>query len=189
MTAMLAACMFLLLSASPLLAAGLGTPSLSAPFAETLATSRFFDPDRLLTTGGVKYSAADDLTLEPEWGLGYSAVGREFSGLIEQTTHRVHAQAGWRLSLADTLYLSAAAKLPVVTVESAGRFTGQEVGTRYDFARPFQNTPAWTGEVGVHLSSGADLTLYYDQGPLSDWFSGGRQQEERIGTRINLRFR
>ncbi|HBG04308.1 MAG: hypothetical protein A2075_14135 [Geobacteraceae bacterium GWC2_58_44] len=182
----LAACMLLLLCATPLLAAGFDTPSLSAP----LAASHFFDPDRLLTTAGVKYSAADDLTLEPEWGLGYRALEREIPGGIEESTHLVHAQAGWRLSLAETLFLSAAAKLPVLSYESTGRNTGQQLGTRYgyDFARPFRNALTWTGEVGVHLSSGTDLSLYYDQSPVSGLWSGGRQQEERIGTRIIWRF-
>lgn len=187
MTAILAASLIVVLSATPLLAAGLGTPSLSAP----LATTRFFDPDRLVTTGGMRYSAASELTLEPEWGVGYSVLEREHPGGIEESTHRVHAQAGWRVSLADTLYLSAAAKVPVITFESAGRYTGQELGARYgyDFARPFRSPLTWTGEVGVHLSSWTDLTLYYDQSQLSGWLSGGRQQEERIGTRIILRFR
>jgi hypothetical protein len=187
MIKILAAFLVLVLSATPLLAAGLVTPSLSAP----LATTRFFDPDRLLTTGGVKYSAANELTLEPEWGLGYRAMEREFAGGIEESTHRVHAQAGWRLSLADTLYLSAAAKLPVVTFASADRYTGQDLGSRqgYDFVHPFRNTLTWTGEVGLHLSSWTDLTVYYDQSHVSGWFPGGPQQEERIGTRIILRFK
>jgi hypothetical protein len=187
MTAMLAAFMILVLSATPLLAAGLGTPTLSQP----IATTRFFDPDRFLTTGGLRYAAAEDLKLEPEWGVGYRTMERDLAGAMEESTHRVHAQAGWRLSLADTLYLSAAAKLPVVTFESTGRYTGQELGTRhdYDFARPFKNSLTWTGEVGMHLSTRTDFTLYYDQSPTSDWFTGGPRQEERIGTRLIWRFK
>jgi len=186
MTKLVAPLIALLLCASPLFAAGLGTPSLSEPIAD----SAFFDADRFLTTAGVKYSAADDLVLEPEWGVGYRAMGRETSGGIEELTHRVHAQAGWRLSLAQTLYLSAAAKLPVLTVESADRSTGQRLGTRYgyDFTRPFRTTLSWTGEVGIHLSPRTDLGLYYDQSPVSGWSWEGRQQEERIGTRLIWRF-
>src|SRR4051794_22570369 len=120
MTQVFAAVMLLVLYATPLLAASLGTPSLSPP----LSTTRFFDPDRLLTTGGLKYAAASELTLEPELGLGYRTVEREIQG-GEESTHRVHAQAGWRLSLADTLYFSAAAKLPVLSFESIGRYGGQ----------------------------------------------------------------
>jgi len=187
MIKMLAPIMLLLLAARPLLAAGLVTPDLSAP----LSTTRFFDPDRFLTNGGVRFSAASDLTLQPEWGIGYRELEREIpGGVIEESTHLVHALAGWRLSLADTLYLSAAAKLPVVTFESADRYTGQEVGTRYsyDFARPFRNPLTWTGELGIHLSSWTDLTLYYDQSSSSEWLSGAPKQEERIGTRFIMRF-
>jgi hypothetical protein len=167
-------------------ATGLGTPTLS----ESISTTRFFDPDRLLTTGGVKYWAADELSLEPELGVGYRATDRDLLGGIA-TSHRVHAQAGWRLSLADTFYLSAAAKVPVLTIESAGRYSGQDLGTReaYDFTRPFRNSLNWTGEMGIHLSSWTDLTLYYDQSPVSSWNVGGPQMEERVGTRIILRFK
>jgi len=187
MTKLLAACMLLLVTATPLLAAGLITPDLSAP----LSPARFFDPDRFLTNGGVRFSAASDLTLQPEWGIDYRELERGIpGGVIEESTHLVHALAGWRLSLADTLYLSAAAKLPVVTFESADRYTGQEVGSRYsyDFARPFRNPLTWTGELGFHLSSWTDLILYYDQSSVSGSLSGAPKQEELIGTRIILRF-
>ena len=183
----LCALILFLLGAAPLAAADLGAPNLSAP----LATARLFDPERFLTTAGVKYQASRQLTLEPELGVGYRAMEREIAGGIEEDTHRVHAQAGGRLSLAQKAYLSAAAKLPVYTFERTGRFTGQDVGSRqgYDFARPFRNPLAWTGEVGLHLSSRSDLTLFYDQSSVSSWLSGGFQQEERIGTRIIWRFK
>lgn len=203
MTRVLRAILLLLLIATPPLAAGADSPPpqdpLSAPRAtglgtptlsESISTARFFDPDRLLTTGGVKYWAADELSLEPELGVGYRATDRDLLGGIA-TSHRVHAQAGWRLSLADTFYLSAAAKVPVLTIESAGRYSGQDLGTReeYDFTRPFRNSLNWTGEMGIHLSTWSDLTLYYDQSPVSNWTVGGRQLEERVGTRIILRFK
>ena len=79
MTKLLAACMLLLVTATPLLAAGLVTPDLSAP----LPTARFFDPDRFLTNGGVRFSAASDLTLQPEWGVSYRELERDIPGGIE----------------------------------------------------------------------------------------------------------
>ena len=124
-------------------------------------------------------------------GLGYSSMERDIPGGSEEATHRVHAQAGGRLSLAQKVYLSAAAKLPVYTFEKVGSFTGQDVATRqgYDIARTFRNPLTWTGEVGVHLSSRADLTVYYDQGSVSGLLSGGVQQEDLVGTRIIWRFK
>ena len=170
-----------------LCAAGPGTPNLSAP----LATTRFFDPDRYLTTGGIKYFAASELTLEPELGVGYRALERGLPGGAEESIHKVHAQAGWRLSVADTLYLSAAAKLPVYSYQSSGSYWGQDLGGRqgYDLVHPFKGTPAWTGEAGMHLTGRADLTLYYDQGLVPGGLPGIAQQEERVGTRLIWRFR
>jgi len=196
------AAFLLLVTAAPLHAAGLGTPQLSDPLAtlkssEPATTARFFDPDRFLTTGGVKYFAAQDLTLEPELGIGYRARDWEIPGGIEQSTHRLHAQMGGRLSLAGTLYLSAAFKLPMVTINSAGRYAGEDLGTRpelgarygYDFANPYRNPLTWTGELGIRLSPQTDVTLYYDQSPVSGWYVGGLLQEERFGTRFILRFK
>lgn len=187
MTKFTAMLLLLLLSAQPLFAAGLGTPNLSAP----LATASFFETDRFLTTGGMRYSAAEDLTLEPELGVGYRALQRDLPRGGEESTHRVHAQAGWRLSLADTLYVSAAAKLPVYSYQSSGSFGGQDLGSRqgYDLVHALKGTPSWTGELGLHLTGRTDLTLYYDQGLAPGAMPGVSQQEERVGTRIIWRFK
>ncbi|GFO69549.1 hypothetical protein GMLC_31280 [Geomonas limicola] len=179
-------CAIVLVAPLPLFAAGLDTPVLSAP----LATARFFDPERLLTTAGVKYQPAGTLTLEPELGLGYRALERDLQGGAAEEIHKVHALAGWRLSLADTLYLSAAAKLPVYSYQRSGSYSGQSLGSRqdYDLVRSLRETPAWTGEMGVHLGRRADLTLYYDQGLVPGTVTGLHQQEERIGTRFIWHF-
>lgn len=180
------ACLMLLCCATPLLAAGLDVPSLSPP----LAVERFFDPERLLTTAGLKYWAADQLTLEPELGLGYRSLERDLAQGLAESSQQLHALAGGRLSLADTVYLSAAAKLRVLTVDSLGRATGQPLDTRYgyDIARPFKNAVSWTGQLGLRLSRFTDLSVYYDQSPVAGWLPSGAQQEERIGTRIIWKF-
>jgi hypothetical protein len=177
----------LLFNVAPLAAADLGVPKLLAP----PDAPQLFDPKCFLTTAGMKYAASPLFSLEPEMGVGYRAQERDISGGGEEATHRIHAQAGGRLSLAEKVYLSAAAKLPVYTFDKVGSFTGQDVASRqgYDITRTFRATPNWTGEVGVHLSPGTDLTLYYDQSPLSGLSSGGPQQEDRIGTRIIWRFK
>lgn len=201
MTAILAAFLVLLSFAVPLQAAGLGTPKLSTPLdtpqlTEPLATASFFDTDRFLTNAGVRYSASSDLTLEPELGIGYRGTDQELHGGFEQSTHRLHARAGWRLSLAETLYFSAAAKLPMLTVESVGLYGGEELGTRpvgarqgYDLMNPSRSPLRWTGELGIRLSPHTGLTLYYDQSPLTGWSYSGLHQEERIGTRFIIRFK
>lgn len=188
MTKLIAATIVMLLFPIPALAAGLVTPSLSAP----LPAVHIFDPEPLLTTGGLKYSAASDLTLEPELGVGYRAVERDVPGGAQESIHRVHAQAGGRVSLADTLYLSAAAKLPVYSYQSTGSLWGQALGSRqgYDLVRSLKGAPNWTGELGVRLSSFADLTLYYDKSLMPGSLPGMTgQEEQRLGTRLIWRFK
>ncbi|WP_236026431.1 hypothetical protein [Geomonas azotofigens] len=190
----------LLIQVVELYAAGLGAPTLSDPMAtlapaEPAATAKFFDPDHFLTNAGLRYSPSYQLTLEPELGVGYRGTGQELHGGIEQSTHRLHAQAGWRLSLSESLYLSAAAKFSIVTVATKGLAGGQELGGRletgyrpgYDFT--LGRAPRWTGEVGVHLTPRTDLMLYYDQDPAGGWSSTGQHQEERVGTRFIFRFK
>lgn len=192
MKAITLAFLAIFLAAATLFAAGLDTPNLSPP----LATARFFDADRFLTTAGVKYVASRDLTLEPELGLGYHARETELHEGVEQSTHRLHAQAGWRLSLAESFYLSAGAKLPVVSVEKKGLSAGEELGIRpdvgtrtgYDFINPSRTSVGWTGEVSIRLLPRADLMLYYDQNPLDGSPFTRQHEEERIGTRFIIRF-
>lgn len=179
--------LFAVLFPLPVLAADLGAPKLSPP----LSTARFFDPDRLLTSGGVRFSGNTNLTLEPELGLGYRAQERELPGVNSESIHKVHARAGWRLSFPDLLYLSAAAKLPVFTYEATGRSLNLEPSSRqsYDFGRPFKDSLSWTGEFGIHLSRQADLTLFYDRDFTFAPFPGQPQQEQRLGTRFIWRFK
>jgi hypothetical protein len=182
--------MAIIMSAATAFAADLGTPRLS----ESLSTRKFFDPDRLLTTGGVKYEGVEGFTIEPLVGVGYTAREREIRGGLDEAIHKVHAQAGGKIDLAKTLYLSAAAKIPVYTYGLTDSRTGfgapQGAQSRheYDFTRLSPSTLSWTGEMGIHLGLGADLTIYYDQDLLKG-YQPGLTQEERFGTRIIFRFK
>jgi hypothetical protein len=175
------------------LAANLGTPRLS----DNMTTSKFFDPDRLLTTGGLKYEASGNFSLEPEVGLGYVKREQGLSGGYEDTTQKVHARAGGRLNLTDTLHMSAAAKLPVYTYEQAGRIGGdlsfQAPLTRqdYDLLRHPGGNVGWGGEAGIRLGGQTEFNLFYDVTPLSGYQGGTHfeQTEERFGTRFIFRFK
>ncbi|BCO11216.1 hypothetical protein GEOBRER4_n0863 [Citrifermentans bremense] len=193
--------LMLLTVCAPLQAVAGGLQQLSSPIetpklSQPMTSLDLFDTGNFLTHAGVKFSAAEKVSLEPELGVGYSSREQEFHGGVEQSTHRVHAQAGWRLSLADSFYLSAAAKLPVMTVEKKGLTGGAELGIRpdvdtrtgYDFIAPSRSSVRWTGEVGIRLLPRADLMLYYDQNPLDGWSFTDQHQEERIGTRFIIRF-
>ena len=197
----LAAFLTVFLLTAPLKAASIEMPKLSRPLetptlSEPLATANFFDNTRFLTNAGMTYSASPVLSLEPQLGIGYRGTGQELHGGVEQSTHRLNAQAGWRVSLAESFYLSAAAKLQVMTVEKKGVADGEELGVRpdvgtrtgYDFIAPSRTSVGWTGEVGIRLLPRADLMLYYDQNPLDGWSFTDQHQEERMGTRFIIRF-
>ncbi|WP_236018935.1 hypothetical protein [Geomonas propionica] len=157
----------------------------------------FFDTTRFLSNAGLTYAASPVLMLEPELGIVYRGIEQEMHGGLEQSTHRLHARAGWKVSLSETLYFSAAAKFSILTIENTGASTVDELGTRpgsgghvgYDFSNPARAPLRWTGEVGVRLSPRTDLMLYYDQDPVTGWSSTGQHQEERVGTRFIFRFK
>jgi len=173
--------------------AGLETPRLS----DALATQKYFDPDRLLSTGGLKYEAGPSFTLEPQVGVGYQKLEMEIGGGFGEVYHKVHAQAGGRLDLPGMLYLSAAAKLPVYTYETTERSIGGDISfqsptTRYDydlFRSPLRNL-SWTGEMGIRLGLMTNLNIFYDQTQFGSFQGGSRfdRTEEKFGTRIIFRF-
>lgn len=174
-------------------AADLGTPNLT----DTISTRKFFDPDRFLTTGGVQYRSWQDITIEPQFGLGHRAWEREIKSGYDEVIHKVHAQAGGKIDLFRLFYLSAAAKVPVYTYE----FTGQRIGGTtlsqtdssrhgYDFLRLPSANLSWTGEMGIRLGKKVDLNLYYDKSTF-DVYQGGSglsRPEDRFGTRIIFKF-
>ncbi|KAF0216929.1 MAG: hypothetical protein FD174_3484 [Geobacteraceae bacterium] len=174
-------------------AADLGTPSLT----DDISARKYFDPDRLLTTGGVQYKSGRDVTIEPQFGFGHAAWEREAKSGYDEVIHKVHAQAGGKIDLFQRFYLSAAAKVPVYTYEFAshriaGTTLSQSGSSRhgYDFLHLPGGNLSWTGEMGVRLGKKVDLNLYYDQSIL-DVYQGGSglsRPEDRFGTRIIFRF-
>lgn len=184
---------FVLLPVS-VLAADLGVPKLSGGEVPPSLSS----PKRLLTSGGLKFHI-EAVSIEPELGLGYGTWQWDAPASDrEEWIHRVHAQAGGKISLGEGVYLSAAAKLPLYTYEHspppvAGGAFGQSAVSRheYDFLHPSGSTLAWTGEFGFQLGRSVDLNLYYDQTLLNgvQGSDPSGRPAERVGTRLILRFR
>ncbi|ACM20045.1 hypothetical protein Geob_1687 [Geotalea daltonii FRC-32] len=180
-----------MLAASPAAAIDLGAPKLS----ESLASRKFFDPDRYLLSVADKYQVLRGYTLQPQVGLGYVAREREAGVGFDESLHKIQAHAGGRLDLDNRFYFSAAAKLPVYTYgltdTRLGLFSSQNPSSvhRYDFAHLSSSNLLWTGELGIHLGLGADLTIYYDQNAFDLYEAGRTLSEERIGTRIIFRFK
>lgn len=183
-----------MLAAASAYAADLGTPRLSDDF-----TRSYFNPDRFLTGGGIKYEPAQNFTLEPQVGFGYGSWEREAGSGYDEVIHKIHAQAGGKVDLSGMVFISAAAKVPVYTYQLTGHsgsgvFSFQPPATRhdYDLIRHPGGNLAWTGEMGVHLGLGADLNLFYDMTPFAAGTTGMNsvgQSEERVGTRIIFHFR
>jgi len=173
--------------------ADLGTPRLS----DSIATQKYFDPDRFLTSGGLKYEAAPSFTLEPQLGVGYEKLEMETGSGSGEVFHKLHAEAGGRLNLPGMLYFSAAAKIPVYTYEMTGRRSAGDDSFQYKSGRQSYDlfsrsgeSLSWTGEVGIHLGLGTDLNIFYDQTPFSGPLGGNRagQVEEKFGTRLIFHF-
>ena len=174
--------------------ADLGTPRLS----DSIATQKYFDPDRFLSTVGLKYEAAPSFTLEPQLGVGYEKLEMETGSGSGEVLHKLHAQAGGRLNLPGKLYFSAEAKIPVYTYEMTGRRSGGDNSLQYTIGRHSYDlfsrsgeSLSWTGEVGIHLGLGTDLNIFYDQTPFNGSLGGSRsgQMEEKFGTRFIFHFR
>ena len=183
-----------LLAAQPLFATDLGTPRLS----DSPATYKFFDPDRLLTTGGVKYEASPSFSLEPEVGLGYERLGKELGSGYDEVVHKVLARAGGRLNLASTIYFSASAKLPVYTYQLEDRRIGGDLSfmapvthNDYDLLRRPGGNLGWSSEAGIRLGGQTELNIFYDQTPFTGFVGGSPygQTEERFGTRFMFHFK
>lgn len=181
----------LMLAASPAAAIDLGAPKLS----ESLAARKFFDQDRYLLSVADKYQVLRGYTLQPQVGLGHVAREREAGVTLDESLHKIQAHAGGRLDLDNRFYFSAAAKLPVYTYgltdTRVGLFSPQNrlSAHKYDFAHLSSSNLLWTGEVGVRLGLGADLTIYYDQNAFDLYQAGRSLSEERFGTRIIFRFK
>lgn len=158
---------------------------------------RKLEPDRFLTTGGLKVTPGTDVTMEPEFGVSHVRLERELVSGYDDITHKVHAQAGGKVKLSDNFYLGLATKLPIYNYGSTGGRSPGGVATpstqshhEYEILRLSPNSITWTGEAGVRLGQRFDLNLYYDK----NLFKGPAQKglvsdEEVIGTRFIFRFK
>jgi hypothetical protein len=159
--------------------------------------SRRLEPNRFLTSGGIKVKSGGEVTVEPEFGVSHVVHQREITSGHDNITHKVHAQAGGKLKLSELFYLGFATKLPIYNYGATeghtpgGSATPSTPGRHdYEILRLSPNNLTWTGEMGLHLGQLIDLNLYYDQnilkGPLQ---TGVKSDEEVIGTRFILRFK
>lgn len=164
-------------------AADLGTPSLSPP----LQLEGFFDTRRLSTRTG---EGGESGSLEPELALSHIAREEDGSG-FRQMLHRIHGEAGGRLTLLDNVSLTAVARLPLYTYEARSSELSPDGEGRgaTDLMRGSGNL-SWRSELGVSLGKGVDLNLFYDRAMFGRVDRPGTgEAEEKFGTRFIIRFK
>lgn len=168
--------------------------SVQAPTAVGAEAERFFDPSRLLTTGGLLYQPSLSFSLEPMIGLDYRQRLEEMGGGVALSTHKLHAEAGGTMRFFERFSLSTAAKIPVTTFSRAGSLSGHPGQDRdwqvsSDLKQPGSNL-GWRSEVGIKLAPQLDLNLFYDQTLFGrSPARGSEQPEESFGTRFIIRFK
>lgn len=157
-----------------------------------------FEPDRLLlSTSGESAKGEGDLVITPEVGFSHTTRERAQSDNVDNITHKVHAQAGGRLSLYDRFYLGFATKLPIYNYEatrgqSAAGVSPHQARVRHDYEllRLSPDNLAMTGEVGYRIGQKLHLNIYYDQNRYNNPAAvRGGMDEDVFGTRVIFRFK
>lgn len=156
-----------------------------------------FEPDRFLISPNGEASNRADLVLSPEVGISHTARHREQPGGFDNITHKLHAQAGGRVSLYDRFYLGFATKLPIYNYEAAraespSGASPQLLAPRHDYEllRLSPDNLTMTGEIGYRIGQRLHLNIYYDQNRyLNPTAAKGSQDEEVFGTRLIYRFK
>jgi len=164
---------------------------------DTYGIRQVFEPDVVLTTAGLGLKSGGSVLFSPQFGVGHVTQQRELGRGYEDVLHRLHARAGGTLHLSDSIYLSAATKIPLYNYEftdlrttGGATFLSGSGKHDYELFRLPAATLTWSGEMGVKLGRRVDFNLFYDQNLLKEqWMSGATQQEEVIGTRFIIRFK
>jgi hypothetical protein len=154
-----------------------------------------FEPDRFLLSTGSEHGS-DRVVLSPEVGVSHTVREREQPGNIDSITHKVHAQAGGRVSLYGRFYLGFATKLPIYNYEatngdSAAGLIQKQTQARHDYEllRLSPDNLSMTGEVGYSIGQRLHLNIYYDQNRYNNPAVRGCKDEDVFGTRMIFRFK
>jgi len=172
----------------------LGAPGLAAtPPPEVLG-----QPSQLVTTVGTGCGPGRDICFAPLIGVDHRK-REEVDVLKVMTIHDVNARAGWRLSLFDTVEMSTAAKLPVLSAEqNQSVMSGdQRAGTStrlltVDPGRTVGSGVTVGSDMRLKLSDSFNFSLFYDYSKGQSGQQGQQGQQgtdERFGTRLEYRFK
>jgi hypothetical protein len=170
------------LSPATLFAMDLGTPRITAP----MQHEKFFETERLAVQGTSKDKPP---LLEPQLAVSHDAREDGVGLGMQQTTHRVHGEAGGKLNLFGDVTLTAVAKIPVYrygVTSSANTVDGASS------SELLKNTGRlfWRSELGIPLGEGVGLNLFYDRSSLGRVDRPGvDEREEKFGTKFIFRFK
>lgn len=157
---------------------------------------RKLEPDKMLTSGGIKGVTEGDLSVQPEFGVSHTVHQREVAPSHDGITDKIHAQAGGRVKFSDMFYLGFATKIPIYNYGKTeartpgGSTTSTSSKHEYEILRMSPNNLKLTGEVGVKLGPLVDINMYYDQNTLTSPTQPGTSSDEQvIGTKFIFRFK
>lgn len=157
-------------------------PSLGEP----VQKGTFFEPDR------VRYKSdkpSSEPLMEPLFSVSKEAREEDKGGGAQQTTHRVHGEAGGKINLFGEASISAFAKIPFYSYEVSGNSRNIGNLTTGEFLRN-NGRLSWRTEFGLPIGEGINLNLFYDNSAIGKVDKPGvEEREEKFGTRFIIRFK
>jgi hypothetical protein len=158
-------------------------PNISIP----VQSETFFQPDRLQFK---PEKSSPDQLIEPLFSVSKEAREEERGMGGQHTTHRVHGEAGGKINLFGDASLSAVAKIPVYSYDVTDN--DRNIGGTTTGGDLLRNNGrlSWRSELGLPISQGVNLNLFYDSSIFGRIDKPGvEEREEKFGTRFIIRFK
>lgn len=174
--------LLLMVSVTQVVAADAVAPNLVEP----VQRGTFFEPDRLRYKSD---KSSSDQLLEPLFSVSKEAREEDKGVGGQQTTHRLHGEAGGKINLFGDASLSAFAKIPVYSYEVSGNSRNIGNSTSGEFLRN-NGRLSWRSELGLPIGDGINLNLFYDNSTIGKVDKPGvEEREEKFGTRFIIKFK
>lgn len=153
---------------------------------EPVQKGTFFEPDRLIYKSD---KPSSEQLLEPLFSVSKEAREGERGVGGQQTTHRLHGEAGGKINLFGDASFSAFAKIPVYSYEVSGNSRNIGNSTSGEFLRN-NGRLSWRSEFGLPIGEGINLNLFYDNSTIGKVDRPGiEEREEKFGTRFIIKFK
>lgn len=160
--------------------------SVVPPHAEPVQKGTFFEPDRLRYRSDKPPS---EQLLEPLFSVSKEAREENKGVGGQQTTHRLHGEAGGKINFFGDASISAFAKIPVYSYEVSGNSRNIGNSSSGEFLRN-NGRLSWRSELGLPIGEGINLNLFYDNSTIGKVDRPGvEEREEKFGTRFIIKFK